>query len=241
MRHNLFAAVLSVTFWVFAGTADANLLTNGGFELGGSIPTDWSSGYSGSSPNSHVIFPTNASNARTGDRYAELAIDSSDSYAFAAAHNNSGTPGTEYKLSAWLKKASGSADGTVSLKLEFYGGLNKADPKGDSSSGIYSNPTDWTYLEHTDIAPVGTNYITATLILSSPSSGVNTAWYDDVELVEVAGGTSTDFMGGSKVLFNEHLICSNGHIHQEFQEVTQKIMVLRICHAKYSVWDVLCR
>ncbi len=31
MRHNLlFVAVLGIAFWVFAGSADANLLTNGG-------------------------------------------------------------------------------------------------------------------------------------------------------------------------------------------------------------------
>jgi myo-inositol-1(or 4)-monophosphatase len=43
-------------------------------------------------------------------------------------------------------------------------------------------------------------------------------------LVKEAGGEVSDFGGTENPLFTEDIICSNGHIHKEFQEVTRHIM-----------------
>jgi myo-inositol-1(or 4)-monophosphatase len=43
-------------------------------------------------------------------------------------------------------------------------------------------------------------------------------------LVEEAGGRASDFKGRDNPLFREDILCSNGHIHKEFQETTRKIM-----------------
>jgi len=44
-------------------------------------------------------------------------------------------------------------------------------------------------------------------------------------LVEEAGGKSSDFRGQSNPLFKEHLIVTNGHIQEEFQEACANIML----------------
>ena len=44
-------------------------------------------------------------------------------------------------------------------------------------------------------------------------------------LVREAGGTSSDFHGNSNPLFCEDIVCSNGHIQQEFHVATKKIML----------------
>jgi myo-inositol-1(or 4)-monophosphatase len=44
-------------------------------------------------------------------------------------------------------------------------------------------------------------------------------------LVREAGGAVSDFRGAGNPLFTEDIVCSNGHIHKEFQEITRKIML----------------
>ncbi|MCK4748729.1 MAG: inositol monophosphatase, partial [Bacteroidales bacterium] len=44
-------------------------------------------------------------------------------------------------------------------------------------------------------------------------------------LVKEAGGDVSDFTGQNNPLFQEAIICSNGHIHREFQRTTRKIML----------------
>jgi myo-inositol-1(or 4)-monophosphatase len=44
-------------------------------------------------------------------------------------------------------------------------------------------------------------------------------------LVKEAGGKVSDFRGHDNPLFREDIVCSNGHIHKEFQETTRKIML----------------
>lgn len=46
-------------------------------------------------------------------------------------------------------------------------------------------------------------------------------------LVREAGGEISDFHGDGDPLFREDIICSNGLIHNEFQEITRKIMLKR--------------
>ena len=43
-------------------------------------------------------------------------------------------------------------------------------------------------------------------------------------LVKEAGGEVSDFGGYENPLFTEDIVCSNGHIHNEFQETTRNIM-----------------
>jgi myo-inositol-1(or 4)-monophosphatase len=43
-------------------------------------------------------------------------------------------------------------------------------------------------------------------------------------LVKEAGGRVSDFTGEKNPLFEEAIICSNGSIHREFQEITRKII-----------------
>lgn len=44
-------------------------------------------------------------------------------------------------------------------------------------------------------------------------------------LVREAGGDISDFDGNKNPLFREDIVCSNGHIQQEFYEATSKIML----------------
>ena len=44
-------------------------------------------------------------------------------------------------------------------------------------------------------------------------------------LIREAGGEVSDFTGNSNPLFQEAIVCSNGRIHNEFQETTRKIML----------------
>lgn len=44
-------------------------------------------------------------------------------------------------------------------------------------------------------------------------------------LVKEAGGEVSDFNGDENPLFNEDIVCSNGHIHKEFRETTREIML----------------
>jgi len=44
-------------------------------------------------------------------------------------------------------------------------------------------------------------------------------------LVKEAGGRFSDFNGDPHPLFGEHIITTNGHIQEEFQETTRKIML----------------
>lgn len=44
-------------------------------------------------------------------------------------------------------------------------------------------------------------------------------------LVKEAGGAVSDFRGHPDPLFREDVVCSNGNIHNEFREITSKIML----------------
>lgn len=44
-------------------------------------------------------------------------------------------------------------------------------------------------------------------------------------LISEAGGALSDFRGDPDPLFSEDIVCSNGHIQEEFLEATQKIML----------------
>jgi len=44
-------------------------------------------------------------------------------------------------------------------------------------------------------------------------------------LIREAGGSLSDFRGGQDPLFSEDIVCSNGHIQEEFLRATQKIML----------------
>lgn len=46
-----------------------------------------------------------------------------------------------------------------------------------------------------------------------------------IVLLKEAGGRVSDFRGHPDPLFSENLVCTNGKIHNEFQEVTMKIML----------------
>lgn len=160
------------------GTAgvSANLLGNGGFEErgGNSVPVGW-----GAWASIGGIFPwqSNPANAFEGNSYVELQ---DVSWAVAYYHNNPVKAGTRYYLSAMIRKAPTSTATTASaeLKFEFYGGLDKLDPKGTLST--YVSVTDqWKEYTAEAVAPAGTNYITTTLA-SGGAGQIN--WFDEIWL-----------------------------------------------------------
>lgn len=157
-----------------AGTVQANLIQNGGMEErgGDDVPVGW-----GAWASIGGIFPwqSDPANAFEGSSYIELQ---DVSWAVAYHHNIPVTAGTTYYFSAMIRKAPTSTAATPSaeLKFEFYGGLDKADPKGQIS--VYPVVTDqWQEYTTEAVAPEGTNYITTTLATGGEGQ-VN--WFDSV-------------------------------------------------------------
>ncbi len=167
--------VIAVSAIVLATAAvNANLLNNGGFEErgGNGVPTGW-----GAWASVGGIFPwqNNPANAFQGDSYVQLQ---DVSWAVAYYHNIPVKAGTRYYFSAMIRKAPTSTAATASaeLKFEFYGGLDKADPKGTFSS--YPTVTDqWREYTVEAVAPSGTNYITTTLATGGAGQ-IN--WFDSI-------------------------------------------------------------
>jgi len=157
-----------------AGPAAANRIANPGFEQrgGDAVPVGW-----GAWASVGYIFPwqDDPGNAFEGNSYTELQ---DASWAVAFHHNIPVTPGERIYFSAMIRKAPTSTAATASaeLKFEFYGGLDKADPRGESPT--YPAVTDqWQEYTHQAVVPDGANYITATLATGGAGQ-VN--WFDSI-------------------------------------------------------------
>jgi hypothetical protein len=168
---------------LFPQTAIANLLSNPGFESGGTSPNSWSYYGNGSSTYRKDY-------SHTGSRCMELGGSS-----FKMVHQQvAGTAGSIYQARAWAQSASGT---NATLKLEFRdAGSNHIQ---DTLSFIASG--NWTEYSVTNIAPAWATSVTASVV----GDGPGTVYFDDVTIEEITASpdavtfdlsdTSHEFLG----------------------------------------------
>ena len=165
----LFAVVFTISSQV-----RGEMLLNGGFEDGGPIPTYWSNWGDGS----YII---RTDDYHGGARCMELG---GGDLAVLYQRVAGGAAEQGYTVSVWAKEGSGANNGE--LKVEFH---NEWENKITEIKHGVTGTSEWEQHFVSGIAPVGTYYVTATVV----GFGGSTVLFDDVSLVEASGSDSVTF------------------------------------------------
>ena len=150
------------------------MLLNGGFEEGSPIPTYWDTWGDGS----YII---RTDDYHGGARCMELG---GGDLALLYQRATGGTADQGYTVSAWVKEGSGTSSGEV--KVEFH---DQWETKITEVKHSVTGTSSWEQHFVSGIAPVGTYYVTGTVV----GFGGSTVLFDDVSLVEASGSDSVTF------------------------------------------------
>jgi len=176
-----------------AAVAAANLVRNPGFEDGGTMPDNWSTGAPPQGPDGVTFGLDTPASEGFGNRCIRMHVPPHVPNAWRGWRQSvTVEPGRTYLLSAWLKckDVQGGDVRVHAHRRTADGGLSKNEPYASIGPGI-TGTADWTLLSGRLTMPEDT--VNLHLHLTIEQSG--TVWHDNVTMTEIITGTVVGLEG----------------------------------------------
>ena len=189
-----------------------NLIKNGSFDIDDSgLPAEWKiRRYSGPNRDVEYTLETNPDHVRSGSH--SLRISSKAGHDTSLFQPTELKPDTEYRLSGWVK--------SQGLKGARGAQFNIHEHQPNGRTGAVDGDSDWTGVQARFRTPSNRTKFTLNALYGGWGRGTGTAWFDDVELVEMiplksrqADNPIAADAGRGRKIFMEHPMAACNRCH----------------------------